>query len=306
MTFERPAWLIAGLIVAALFSWLYLRAEKRKTANDLAYSNVEFLTEAIRPRKWIPATLRIAVMAALVLAAIGLGGPQLTLPVLARDGSVFICIDTSGSMQSTDVQPTRADAAKAAARAFIDETPPGIKIGLISFATSASLIQPLSSDKDAVRAAMDEIPAPNGATAIGDALKLAAQQLPPAGHRVVVLITDGVNNSGEDPQQMSVYLGTHHVPVYTIGIGTPNGDVIPGTGEQASIDEDALRAYAAASGGVYARVDTASQLRETLSRLGRVTSVERRRVSAEPAFLAAGFAVLLATTLTGLALGRYP
>lgn len=306
MTFERPAWLIAGLILAALSSWLYLRAEKRKTANDLAYSNVEFLAKAIRPRNWIPATLRIAVMAALVLAAIGLGGPQLTLPVLARDGSVFICIDTSGSMQSTDVQPTRAEAAKAAARAFIDETPPGIKIGLISFATSASLIQPLSSDKDAVRAALDEIPAPNGATAIGDALKLAAQQLPPAGHRVVVLITDGVNNSGEDPQQMSAYLGTHHVPVYTIGIGTPNGDVIPGTGEQASIDEDALRAYAAASGGVYARVDTSSQLRETLSRLGRVTSLERRRISAEPAFLAAGFAVLVATTLTGLALGRYP
>ena len=306
MTFEHPGWLVAGLILTVVFSWLYVRAEQRKSESDLAYSNVEFLTSAIRPRKWIPAVLRIAAIAAVALAAIGLASPQLTLPVLARDGSVFICIDTSGSMQSTDVQPTRADAAKAAARAFIDETPAGIKIGLISFATSASLIQSLSSDKDAVRAALDEIPAPNGATATGDALKMAAQQFPATGHRVVVLITDGVNNTGEDPQQMAEYLGAHHVPVYTIGIGTPNGDVIPGTGEQASIDEDALRAYAAASGGAYARVETASQLHETLSRLGRATSVERRRVSAEPEFLVAGFVVLLATTLTGLALGRYP
>lgn len=306
MNFERPEWLIAALILCAIFAWLYIRAEQRKTANDLAYSNLQFFASAAKPRRWIPAALRGAIIGALLLAAVGIAGPQLVLPVPSRDGTVFICVDTSGSMQSTDVQPTRAEAAKAAARAFINETPQGTKIGLISFSGSASLIQPLSADKDTVRNALDQIPSPNGATAIGDALRLAAQQFPPAGHRVVVLITDGVNNTGEDPGQIASYLGTRHIPVYTIGIGTPNGDFIAGTGEQASIDEDALRGYASASGGAYARVESAEQLRNALSRLGRLTSFERRRVSAEPEFLAAGFAVLLIATLTGLALGRYP
>ncbi len=306
MTFEHGGWLIVGLLVTVFLAWLYIRAERRKTANDLAYSSVTFFAEATRPRTWIPNALRAGAIGALLLASIGLAGPQLVLPVPVRDGSVFVCIDTSGSMQSTDVSPTRADAAKAAARAFIDEAPPGIKIGIISFATGASLVQPLSADHDAVRAALEQIPAPNGATAIGDALQLAARQLPQTGHRVVILITDGVNNAGVDPQEMATYLGAHHVPVYTVGIGTPNGDVIAGTGEQASIDEDALRGYASASGGAYARADNASQLRAALAHLGRVTSLERKRVPAETGFLAAGFIVLFATTLAGLALGRYP
>ncbi len=306
MRFEHIGWLIAGLIITALFAWLYVRAERRKTANDLAYSNVAFFVEAARPRMWIPNALRGGIIGALLLATVGLAGPQLVLPVPVRDGSVFICIDTSGSMQSTDVSPTRAEAAKAAARAFVDEAPAGIKIGVIAFSTGASLVQALSADHDAVRAALEQVPSPNGATAIGDALRLAAGQLPPAGHRVVILITDGVNNTGVDPQEMATYLGARHVPVYTVGIGTPNGDVIPGTGEQASIDEDALREYASASGGAYARADSASQLKTALARLGRVTSLERKRVPVETGFLAAGFVLLLATTLAGLALGRYP
>ena len=306
MSFDRPLWLALGVLAVAAVAWLYGRAERRKSANDLAYSDLAFFAQAAAPRAWIPRALRAAVIGALVLAALGLAGPQLVLPVPARDGDVFICIDTSGSMQSTDITPTRADAAKAAARRYVDESPPGIRIGIIAFATGASMISPLTADRDAVHAALDEIPAPSGATAIGDALEMAAKALPAAGHRAVILITDGVNNTGVDPQQAAAYLGAHHVPVYTVGIGTPNGDVIPGTGEQASIDEDALRAYASASGGAYARAEDASQLQAALSRLGAITSIERRRVSAEPAFLAAGFVVLLGTLLSGLALGRYP
>ena len=201
----------------------------------------------------------------------------MTLAVPARDGSVFICIDTSGSMPSTDVFPTRAKRPKAAARAFIDESPPGTKIGIIAFAGAPSVVQPLSADHQQVIAALDEIPSPNGATAIGDALKLAAQLLPPAGHRVVILITDGVNNAGTDPTKISQWLGAHHVPVYTVGIGTPNGGLIPGTNEEATIDEDALaRLRAGLSGGAYARVENAGQLRDALAQLGRITSLQRK------------------------------
>jgi Ca-activated chloride channel family protein len=230
----------------------------------------------------------------------------MTLAVPARDGNVFVCIDTSGSMQSADVFPTRAQAAKAAAHAFINQSPAGTKIGIIAFDGSAEVVQPLSADHPQVIASLDEIPSPNGATAIGDALKLAAQLLPPAGHRVVILITDGVNNSGTDPDEISQWLGAHHIPVYTVGIGTPNGGLIPGTNEEATIDENALRGYAQASGGAYARAENATQLRDALAQLGRITSLQRKPVDASLGFAVAGALGMLAAFLAGFGLGRYP
>jgi len=304
MSFDTPWLLLAGTIGALALTWIYRRAERRIDAQAFAYSNIGFLHGALRPRTWIAGALRWGWIVALAALAVGLGGPQLTLPVTVNDGDVFICIDTSGSMASTDVTPTRAAAAQDAARAFIDEAPSGVRIGLITFSGNAELVAPLTANKETIRAAVDEIPPPNGATAIGDALELAASNFPVTGHRVVILITDGVNNTGVDPQEMADYLGAHHIPVYTIGIGTANGDVIGG--EESTIDEGALQAYAQASGGAYARVQTASQLHDALERLGRETTIARKPVAAELGFVLAGAGLLVVTLLTGLAVGRFP
>ncbi len=304
MSFERP-WLLAiGAIVALLAALAYLLAERRMNARDLAYSSLAFFEEAAAPRAWIPRVLRGLWIGALACVVIAISGPRFTIPTLAKDGTVFICIDTSGSMQSTDVQPTRAAAAKAAAAAFIEEAPAGTRIGLIAFASGASIIQPLTADKEQAKAALDQLPQPNGATAIGDALRLAAQGLPPAGHRVVILITDGVANIGADPQEAAQYLGANHIPIYTIGIGTPNGDIIGG--EQATIDEGALQSYADVSNGAYARAEIASQLREALGRLGRVTSFERKPVDASFGFALGAAALFGLTVFAGLYSGRVP
>jgi Ca-activated chloride channel family protein len=305
MTVAHPAYLLAGAIVIATLAWLYLVAERRTASQALAYSNLAFFLEATQPRAWIPNALRAAWIVALALVALAAAGPRATVPVPARDGSVFICIDTSGSMQSSDVQPTREEAAKAAARAFITEAPPGIKVGLVSFSTQAAVVAPLTADHDRAIAALDDVPNPNGGTAIGDALRVAGASLPVRGHRVVVLITDGVNNAGADPANIAHDLGVHHIPVYTIGIGTANGDVIPGTNEQASIDEDALRSYAQASGGAYARAENAAQLRDALARLGRISSLESNRIDLSGPAAIGGALLLAATFLTGFALGKY-
>jgi Ca-activated chloride channel family protein len=304
LTLQKPLLFLVALLAAALLVTLYRAAERRKTANDLSYSNLPFLLEAMRPRSWVPALLRTLLIGALLCCALAVAGPRLALPMPVNDGYAFICIDTSGSMASTDVLPTRGQAAIAAARAFINETPPGTKIGIIGFATTASVVQPLSSEREQVLSSLASVPLPNGATAIGDALKLAAEDLPGKGHRVVVLITDGVNNTGSDPDEMATYLGAHHVPVYTIGIGTPNGDIIGG--EQATIDESALRGYAQESGGSYARAENAQQLRDALARLGRITSIEVRRVDAGVGFLSAGAALFALTLFAGLWTGRFP
>lgn len=305
MSFDHPLRLAVAVVAAVAFALLYVALQRRATARDLAYSNVAFFAEAIRERAWIPRALGALWIAALASALLAVAGPHLTLPVPARDGRVFICIDTSGSMESTDVAPTRADAAKSAARAFIGETPPGTKIGIIAFAGGAAIVQPLSADHRQVTQALDEIPSPNGATAIGDALRLAAQNLPARGHRVVILITDGVNNAGSDPLEVAQWLGSHHIPVYTVGIGTPSGGLIPGTNDIATIDEGALRAYAQSSGGAYARAETATQLRDALARLGRVTSLERKNVSASLGFALAGAFGMLVAFFAGLGLGYY-
>jgi Ca-activated chloride channel family protein len=304
MNFDHPAYLVPALFVVVAIAALVLAGQRRTTSRDLVYSNVAFLSDAIAPRRWIGRAFNVTWIAALALGALAVAGPHVRVPLPARDGSVFICIDTSGSMQSSDVEPTRSAAAKAAAAAFIDASPPGTRVGIIAFSSGAAIVAPLSSDRAAVKSALDEVPSPNGATAIGDALQLAAQNLPAAGHRVIILITDGVNNAGVDPQEMASYLGAHHVPVYTIGIGTPNGDIIGG--EQSTIDEDALRSYADASGGAYARVENASQLRSALAHLGGVTMLEKRDVAASlPLAFAAG-GLLLLTLVTGFATGRIP
>ena len=151
------------------------------------------------------------------------------LPVAGRDGSVFICIDTSGSMASTDVSPTRAGAAQNAARAFIQQAPAGIKIGLITFSGDgrADRAAQRKQRNDDRRARSD-----SGAQRRNRDRGRAATGRDHSSRRAViasvVLITDGVNNTGVDPQEMAQYFGAHHVPIYTIGIGTPNGDVIGG------------------------------------------------------------------------------
>lgn len=306
MSLDRPVWLIAGIVVAALLAFAYRMLARRRTENELEYSNIAFFREAVKPREWIARLLEAIWAVALACVILAAAGPHLTIPVPIKDGSVFICMDTSGSMRSADVTPTRAEAAKAAARAFISETPGGTRIGIIAFSGSASIVQPLSADRQLVSGSLDNLPQPDGPTAIGDALNLAAQNFPARGHRVVILITDGVNNSGSDPSAAAEYLGEHSIPVYTIGIGTPMGGLIPGTNEEATIDEQALRSYADQSGGAYARVENATQLHDALANLGRVTTMETKPVDASLGFALGGAAVMVIAFLAGFGLGRYP
>lgn len=305
MTFAHPWWVAGAFAVAALFAAAYRVLSRRMDARALTYSNLDFLTQALRPNaareRWFAAAWIVGV-ALLVLA---LAHPRATVWVPAKNGAVFVCIDTSGSMRSTDVEPTRWDAAKAAARAFIEQSADGTKIGVIAFSADAAIIGPPSRDRDRVLAALDDLPAPNGGTAIGDALQLALSSLPKSGQRAVVLITDGVSNRGSDPMNAAQALAAQHVKLYTIGIGTNTGALVPGTTQEASIDEDALRAYAETTGGAYARADNATALRNALVQLGRTTTLERRPEDlALPVGLAGGL-IIVTTFLVGLALGRY-
>lgn len=305
MTFVHP-WIVPLALLAAVVAGLFYRlAMKRRTAQTLQYSHLPFLIGAVQARAWPARALAAAWIAAVALIVFALGGPRVRAAVPVG-GSVVLCVDTSGSMAAADVEPTRAQAALAALRAFVDAAPDSTAVGIISFATGAQVITPPARDRDQIRNAVNAIPPPNGATAIGDALLAAQRILPKSGHRVVVLITDGENTYGADPMAAARDLGAAHIPLYTIGIGTNSGALIPGTLQAAGINEDALRAYADATGGAYSRASDAVQLREALARLGRTTSFVRKTVDVSLASAVAGGALLALTFLAGLAAGRYP
>jgi Ca-activated chloride channel family protein len=307
VTLAHPVWLGLGVVAAAAFLWLARVASRRAAAGALAYSDLAFFETAARVRA-NPALL-VALGCAFGILALGaaLASPRFVAMVPVRGVAVVLCVDTSGSMRATDVTPTRAEAAAAAVRAFVDAVPDGTRLGIVAFSSGAGVVAPLTDDKDAVRDAIARIPPPNGGTAIGDALATAAQQLPASGRRAIVLITDGVNNLGSDPAQVAPQIGAAGIEIDTIGIGTNgSGQFIPGTDEAASIDEEGLRQIAAAAHGAYARADDAAALRAHLGALAASTTRARRRIDASLPLAVGGGVVVILALGGGMLAGRFP
>jgi Ca-activated chloride channel family protein len=307
MTFAHPLALPVTLVIVGVLVAGLRALARRRGADALAYSDLAFLETAAASR--VPWAAILAGVWALAAACLGfaLAGPHLVAPISVRDAAVALCIDTSGSMSAGDIEPTRADAALRAARAFIDDVPDGTRISIVAFSSNAEVVMPSSDDKDAVRDALGRIPPPNGGTAIGDALTVAAQSLPPVRHRTIVLVTDGVNNQGSDPLAVAPQIGGTGTVIDTVGIGTSgSGLLIPGTDEEADLDENALRAVAQAGHGAYARVGDADALAGRLREIARASTVERRRIDASLPVALAGGALMIVATFGALGLGRFP
>src|SRR5579872_1092954 len=307
MSLQRPLALVIGILVACSVAWLIAALGRRRRNEAFTYSNLAFLLDAAQISAWPMRVLAGIIALGVFLGGVAFAGLSLTLPVPAKDGSIVLCLDTSGSMRATDVEPSREAAVRAAARTFVQNTPAGTRIGIVSFSTYAQRISDLNDDKTAVLAALDAVPPANGATAIGDALALAGQMLPVSGHRAIVLVTDGVNNNGVDPLQAAQQLGARGIAIYTVGIGTNgSGLAIPGTTEEASIDEDALREIVTAGKGTYTRTVDAPAIAATFRDLARTTVWERRRIDVSFELAIAGAGALVLGFVGALAAGRFP
>jgi Ca-activated chloride channel family protein len=306
MTFSHPFWLLLGALLGAGFAIALARGLRRGRAALLAYSDLPFLVAATGARFDPARAIGIVTVLALFGLAVALAGPRATIAMPVH-GTVILCVDTSGSMRATDVTPSRAEAATAAVRTFIDAVGEGTRVGVVAFAGAAGVVAAPTADKDALRDALARIPPPNGGTAIGDAVAAAAGQLPSGGRRTIVLITDGVNNSGADPLAVAPQLGANGVEIDTIGIGTnDSGQLIPGTGEEASLDEEALREIAHDAHGTYARAADAGSLRGRLDALAQTTTREQKKVDLALPFAVVAGAILLAAVAAGMLAGRFP
>lgn len=305
MTFGDP-WVLLALpaAVAAVLAAARISA-RRSRAPSLRHADVPFAVAAARPAA-LPEAFFTAIWSlsavALVLAA---AAPAILVQVPVHRVRIVAAIDTSGSMAASDLRPTRAAAAAAALRRFVAGAPPGAAIGLVTFSGRAQTLLAPTRDPRAVDQAIAAIPAPNGATAIGDALDLSGRLLGPSGPREILLMTDGVSNRGRDPIAVAARLGAHGIRIEVVGIGTAAGAPMPGTTELAGFDESALRAYAASTRGRYASAATAHRLDADAAALARVAGYEQRSVPIGAALVLAAAIAAMGAWFAGSLLGRY-
>lgn len=169
MSFSWPSllWLLALVpVVIAAYIW----SQKRRKKYAVRFASLSIVKEALGKgpgfRRHIPPILFIAALALLVF---GLARPNAVVPLLSDQGVIILAIDSSGSMRADDVKPSRMEAAKAAAKAFIEKQPAGARIGIVTFAATASVVQPPTDSKEDLLAAVDRLTMQRG-TAIGSGI----------------------------------------------------------------------------------------------------------------------------------------
>ena len=251
MTFGHPLLLLVLLALPVLAA-VYLYLERRPPRYAMTYPNVDLLIEVTRgrqARRYVPPLLALLAVAGLCVA---LARPHRSTLVPSDDATVVLVIDVSGSMQASDVKPTRLAAAQAAVRKFLDRVPKQVKVGLVAFAGEPQVAAPPTTDRGVVREGLDTLDyfGGYGGTAIGDALAAAVELVkppPPSGVQTIaytvaaapqkkspvtiLFLSDGHQTRGLlQPLEGAARARAAHIPVFTIALGTPNGVLDRGAG----------------------------------------------------------------------------
>lgn len=300
MSFQAPHLLLA-LLLLPLLAWLYWWVVWREAREGYALlPGLEPLRQGSRkglnPRRYLPLALYGL---ALFLGLLALARPQAVIPVPDEGAGIVLAIDVSGSMRATDIAPTRMEAAKAAAKDFVERLPDRIKVGLVSFAGYAVLNAPLTSNHAEVAEQIGYLERrPN--TAIGEGLMESIRAFTfgedgkVIGSATVILLSDGQNRTGIAPEEAAQEAARREVVVHTIGVGRAGG-FDPGT-PFAGFNEAELRGIADITGGRYFAVGSAERLLEVYRELQRQTVWKPQRSEVTALFsLLAG--ALLASSL---------
>jgi Ca-activated chloride channel homolog len=259
--FSDPAWLW-GLLILPVLVVAYYYALRKKRREALVFSQLAFVTSALGDTK---KGRRVHVMfflavGAIALLFIGLADPHIPLDQSRQGVNVVLAIDDSGSMQATDYQPTRLEAAKQAADILLSNLEPKDNAGIVIFESGATTAAYLSPDKDRVRQKLAAITPRPGETAIGDGLALAidmAQSIPDR-KNVIILLSDGVSNAGVVSTDAAVASAqVAGIQIYTVGLGSAQPVVLgsdwTGNPLVAQLDESTLKSIAEKTGGKYFR-----------------------------------------------------
>ena len=344
MTFLWPELLWLLLAIPALIG-AYILLLRRKKKQVLRYASLGMVRDAMgagqRFRRHVPPLLFLLALTALIVAV---ARPTATLTLPSQHETIILAMDVSGSMRAADVEPNRIGAAQAAARAFVADQPASARIGVVSFAATASVVQPPTRNRDDILAAIDRFQLQRG-TAVGSGIlvslktifpdvefdlrgsnprddprgvpldkagasgKAAPKTVPPGSYTsaAIILLSDGQTTTGPNPIEAARMAADRGVRIYTVGIGTPNGEILGSEGwsMRVRLDEESLKTIANVTHGEYFYASNAKDLKKVYESLNTRLALETRQTEIT-ALLAAAAAVitLLAAFLSMLWFNR--
>jgi len=334
MKFIWPSmlWLLLALpLLVYLYLWILKR--RRRTTVRLASINVARLAAGSGPgwRRHVPPALLLLATAALIVA---MARPTATISLPLSERTIILAMDVSGSMRAEDVKPNRLVASQVAAKAFVENLPREVRVGVVSFAGTAAVVQAPTASRDDVMAAIDRFQLQRG-TATGSGIILSLATLFPddgieiqniTGQRnfpgkeigkkeekkrapvapgsynsaAIIMLTDGQRTTGPDPLDAAKMAAERGIRVYTVGIGTTSGEVIgfEGWSMRVRLDEETLKNVSVLTQGEYFYAGTAEDLKKVYESLSSRMVVERKDTEVSALFAALG--ALWVLTAAGL------
>lgn len=326
-----PFLLLVPLLVAG-----YILMQRRRRRYAVRYASLSLVKEALGRgpgiRRHIPPALFLLSLTAMIIA---FARPQSVVTLPENEGTVILTIDTSGSMQADDVKPDRMEAAKAAARAFVERQPPTVQIGVVSFSDNAFMVQSPTTNQDAVIAAINRLE-PQRGTAIGrgiaTSLTAIAEQsggsteggpnfnptaaptptpMPPGVYApaIVILLTDGENNQWPNPLDVAQQAVQRGVRIYTVGLGSAEGSIlhIGGRSIRTRLDEETLRQIAQMTNGNYYNASNENDLKSIYENLDTRLVLKTEKTEITAVFTGIGILfALFAGTLSLIWFNRLP
>ena len=337
-------WLLMLLpLLVLLYVWLLRR--KKKIA--LRYASLSIVREAMGKgksfRRHIPPLLFLMSLAAMLVAS---ARPSAVVSLPSQRETIILAMDVSGSMRATDVLPNRLVASQNAAKAFLADLPRSVRVGIVAFAGTASVVQQPTLSREDLVTAIDKFQLQR-ATAIGNAIVVSLAELfPDAGidlaslqygrerqrgvsvdqlqkdgkesnkpftpvapgsytSAAIILLTDGQRTTGVDSLEAAKMAADRGVRVYTVGVGTVDGETIgfEGWSMRVKLDEETLKGIARATQAEYFYAGTAADLKKVYETLSSRMAVEKKET--EIAGLVALFAAALALLSAGLSLAWF-
>jgi Ca-activated chloride channel family protein len=340
ITFMWPQFLWL-LLAAPLLVLVYLWLLGRKKKLTLRYASLSIVKEAMgtgmRWRRHIPPVLFLLAIIAMLIAA---SRPFAVITLPSTQETIILAMDVSGSMRATDVKPNRLVAMQEAAKAFLKELPRTVKVGIVAFAGSAQVVQPATLSREDLVAAIDKFQLQR-ATAIGSAIVVslaelfpdegidlsamtygngrprgvAIDQAPKPGKKefvpvapgsynaaAIILLTDGQRTTGVDTLEAAKLAADHGVRIYTVGVGTVDGETIgfEGWSMRVRLDEATLKTVATNTQAEYFYAGSAETLKKVYERLSSRLTVEKKET--EISGLLALLGAVLALASAGLSL----
>jgi Ca-activated chloride channel family protein len=283
-------------------------------------------------RRHIPPALFLV---ALIILIIALARPQTVVSLPRLEGTIILAFDVSGSMAADDLEPTRIEAAKAAARRFVESQPSTVRVGVVSFSDGGFATQPPTNDQAAILAAINRLTLQRGtslargieaalnvieadsneeltlATGLTETLVATPTPVPKGTYKpaVIVLLTDGENNQTPDPLEAAQVAADRGVRVHSIGIGSAEGATlhIEGFSVRSRLDEATLRQISELTGGTYYGAENEEELRTIYDELNPELVLKPQETEVTALFAGAGILVLMIGGLLSLLwLGRVP